>query len=77
MTSYTRWPGDDGYDRMNFARASGWEPLSRWGLDGWTSVVGRWSSSPPRRHGARDRRAGHPRRPHPALRRPVGANPSG
>jgi hypothetical protein len=40
MPTYTRWPGDDGYDRMGFARASGWEPLSSWGLDGWD--LGSW-----------------------------------
>jgi hypothetical protein len=40
MPTHTRWPGDEGYDRMNFARASGWEPISSWGLDGWD--LGSW-----------------------------------
>ena len=40
MPTYTRWPGDDGYDRMTFARARGWEAISSWGLDGWD--LGNW-----------------------------------
>jgi hypothetical protein len=40
MPTYTRWPGDEGYDRMNFARGQGWEPISGWGLDGWD--LGSW-----------------------------------
>jgi hypothetical protein len=40
MPTYPRWPGDEGYDRMNVARANGWEPISSWGLDGWD--LGSW-----------------------------------
>ncbi len=40
MPTYTRWPGDEGYDRMDFARVRGWEPILSWGLDGWD--LGSW-----------------------------------
>jgi hypothetical protein len=40
MPIYARWPGDDGYDRMDFARANRWEPISSWGRDGWD--LGSW-----------------------------------
>jgi hypothetical protein len=40
MSNYTRWPGDEGYDRMNFARETGWKPISSWGRDGWD--LGSW-----------------------------------
>jgi hypothetical protein len=34
MSTYTRWPGDEGYDRMDFVRRLGWEPISDCALDG-------------------------------------------
>jgi hypothetical protein len=45
MPTHTRWPGDHGYDRMNFARASGWEPLSSWLL--WCESSGKLPSERP------------------------------
>lgn len=36
----TRWPGDDGYDRMGFARRLGWKDVPNWGRDGWD--LGSW-----------------------------------
>jgi hypothetical protein len=35
MPTRTRWPGDEGYDRSEFARAQGWRPIASWGLNGW------------------------------------------
>jgi hypothetical protein len=40
MPTRTRWPGDDGYDRMTFARRHGWEAIPSWGLNGWD--LGSW-----------------------------------
>ncbi len=36
----TRWPGDDGYDRMGFAHRLGWKDVPNWGRDGWD--LGSW-----------------------------------
>lgn len=36
----TRWPGDDGYDRMDYAQRVGWRPVSSWGVSGWD--MGSW-----------------------------------
>lgn len=38
--AYTRWPGDDGHDRMVFGRRQGWTPIPAWGLNGWD--LGGW-----------------------------------
>lgn len=40
MPTYTRWPGDDGHDRMAFGRSQGWTPIPAWGLNGWN--LGGW-----------------------------------
>jgi hypothetical protein len=40
MPTCTCWPGDDGYDRMTFARRTGWRVIPSWGLDGWD--LGSW-----------------------------------
>jgi hypothetical protein len=40
MPTRTRWPGDEGYDRMEFARGLGWKSVSSWGLNGWD--LGSW-----------------------------------
>ena len=40
MPTRTRWPGDEGYDRMEFARSRGWHAIASWGLDGWD--LGSW-----------------------------------
>ncbi len=37
---YTRWPGSEGYDRMEHAIRDGWEAIPNWGLNGWD--LGRW-----------------------------------
>jgi hypothetical protein len=36
----TRWVGDDGLDRMEFARRLGWEEIPSWGRNGWD--LGSW-----------------------------------
>lgn len=36
----TRWPGDEGYDRMEYARQLGWKAILNWGRDGWD--LGSW-----------------------------------
>ncbi len=33
-------PGEEGYDRMERRRHSGWEPIPNWGRDGWD--LGQW-----------------------------------
>ncbi len=38
--TYTRWPGGEGYDRMEYADRSGWAAIPSWGRDGWN--LGRW-----------------------------------
>ena len=40
MPTRTRWPGDDGYDRMTLARRLGWNAIPSWGLNGWD--LGSW-----------------------------------
>jgi hypothetical protein len=40
MPTRTRWPGDEGYDRMEFARRRGWHSIASWGLNGWD--LGSW-----------------------------------
>jgi hypothetical protein len=40
MSNYTRWPGDEGYERTSYARSTGWQPVSSWGRDGWD--LGNW-----------------------------------
>lgn len=35
MPTRTRWPGQDGDDRMTFAQRIGWEAIPNWGLNGW------------------------------------------
>lgn len=40
MTETVCWPGDDGYERMDAARAEGWTPIPSWGRDGWD--LGSW-----------------------------------
>jgi hypothetical protein len=40
MPTRTRWPGDEGYDRMEFARRLGWDAIANWGLNGWD--LGSW-----------------------------------
>lgn len=34
------WVGDEGYERMEFARINGWHPVPAWGRDGWD--LGDW-----------------------------------
>jgi Txe/YoeB family toxin of Txe-Axe toxin-antitoxin module len=36
----TRWPGDEGFDRMEYARHLGWKAIPNWGRDGWD--LGSW-----------------------------------
>ncbi len=40
MPTRTRWPGDEGYDRMGFAGRLGWDAIANWGLNGWD--LGSW-----------------------------------
>jgi hypothetical protein len=40
MATRAAWPGDEGYDRMSFARSHRWEPIPAWGQDGWD--LGSW-----------------------------------
>jgi hypothetical protein len=40
MSARTRWPGEDGYDRMTFAGRQGWDSIASWGLNGWD--LGSW-----------------------------------
>ena len=40
MPTRTRWPGDEGYERMEFAPRLGWTAISSWGLNGWD--LGNW-----------------------------------
>jgi hypothetical protein len=40
MPTRTRWPGDEGYERMEFAPRLGWAAISSWGLNGWD--LGNW-----------------------------------
>ena len=36
----TRWPGEEGFDRMAFAGRLGWKAIPNWGRDGWD--LGSW-----------------------------------
>ena len=40
MPTRTRWPGDEGYERMEFAPRLGWAAIPSWGLNGWD--LGNW-----------------------------------
>ena len=40
MPTRTRWPGDEGYDRREFASRIGWDAIASWGLNGWD--LGSW-----------------------------------
>jgi hypothetical protein len=40
MSTFTRWPGDEGYARMAYGRRLGWQPVPVWGRNGWD--LGGW-----------------------------------